>query len=1227
MNFFHFIIRYARIFSLLVIILPVVAGIAAYHNMPKEGSPEITVPVAIIITPYIGASPLEVENLVTNPLEDYLSDLSDMKEMRSFSAAGVSLIVTEFDIDADMEQMLQKIRDKVSDARKELPSDIEEPEVEEISFSDIPILIVSIVGNLDPIRLKRLAEDVADELKLIPEVLDTDVSGGLTREINIYLDPDHLNQYGLTILDIVGALKKSDVSIPGGEITISQRKFVLRTFTEVKKVSDYAMVPIIERGDRVVFLADVAEIVDGHDEDISYSRVQGQPSATIAVTKRTGANVLETAEYVRQKIKTLEEDFPNGVFTVVTADRSKFIKQDFEVMNNSAVTGLVIVIIVLCFAMGLRNSIITSFSIPLSLLFAFILLNIFGLSNNDMVRFSLVLCIGLLVDNAIIVVESAYHHYQLGKDRICAIIDGVSEVALPVISATLTTISAFLPMLLMTGVTGKFMGFMPKTVSIALFSSLIVALVANPLLLSRFMQQTVKKGTVVSPEEDLKRLKELYSHSVLWALNHRFAIVVLITISLIGVAALFYFKIVKIEMFPDADFDYVYVTVETPPGTDVDVTNEITLEVEEIVKDAIPEAVHVVATVGYKAPSAYELSHGGGESNFAEITIELLDGKEFKRASHKEIQDRIRPLLDALPGANIRFRALEWGPPTGSPIDVKVFGYDLATLSRISTDLEDILARIPGTTEIKDDFSNAMPELRVSVDRAKAAALAVPLDAVSQTLRGATAGLEIKDFRDERDVSKKYDLTVRFTPNARTSVELLNKIKVRSARGTLVPLSNFAIVSQAPGINNLRHIDRRRVVRITAQNRGRSAVEITKELQDRLTRYTMPKGYAISFAGDIMETEESFASLKLAYIVAFILILTLLVAQFNSFFQPFAIMAALPLSILGAMIGLLVTGNNFSIMSFIGLVGLAGIVVNDSIVLVDRINKTRRSGYNLFEAIVSAGRHRLKPIIATTLTTIGGLITLTITDELWEGLGVVIIFGIAFATILTLIVVPVMYSLFEAFHYNMVSALRGPRWKETPEGRGFYFSRRRGIRLKLAAILFFQGTVIATVLVFTDIAPWFIHQYQAATIQAPSIFKEIVEGAVFFLTLTIEGGGILLVMLVPTWAGLFYISCLKSCEGYYIDVRPEGFTITSPLEQLFIDGENIQNVRYGMITGHLIVKAGPRRVRIKDVVEEQRTPSKVPLLMWLRSSPPSRQRIREGKTALHDALQKLIVSP
>jgi multidrug efflux pump len=1224
MSVFRFIISHGRIFTLLVIVLPIVAGTFAYQSLPKEGEPEISAPHAIIITSYPGASPSEIESLVTNPLEEELSDLKNVEEMRSSSSESVSVIVIDFDVEADLERSLQKVREKVTDARKDLPDEVEDSTVEEINLTDIPVILISVVGDMDPIRLKRLAEDVADEIELLPEVLSTDVAGGLTREIQIYLDPERLNQYGLTILDVFNAVKQADINIPGGMVNLAERRLMLRTLTEIKNVQDYARVPLIRKGDKVIFLGDVGTVKDGHNEEASYSRVDGESSVSIAVKKRTGANILETSAKVRQKIKELQGSFPAGVRIITTADQAKYIQQGFDVMNNSAVTGLIIVIIVLCFAMGLRNSVITSLSIPLSLLVAFILLKVFGQTNNNMVRFALVLCIGLLVDNAIIVVENVYYHYQLGKERLAAVIEGVSEIAAPVISATLTTMAAFLPMLLMTGTTGEYMGFLPKTVTIALSASLIIALIANPLVLARFMKRSVKKGRVIRPEEDLASLKRLYVRGVSWALNHRFIIVLFTILSLAWAISLIGMKVIKIEMFPDIDFDYIYITVETPPGTDVDITNDIALQIEKIVKEDVPEAVQVVSTAGARGQSAYEISFGSGKiSNFAEVTLELLDGKEYDRPSHKEIEKRIRPQLDTIPGAVIRFRPISWGPPTFAPIVVKVIGPEIETLRHITEEVKDILTRIPGVADIKDDFSDAPPELRVQVDRDSAAMLDVPLDMVAMGLRGATAGLDIREFRDELDVSRKYDLKVRFSPDSRTSTMMLEKVKVRSRSGELVPLSNIASFNRGPGINSIGHIDRRRVVRVSARNEQRSAVEITKDLKKILDNYKLPNGYAFDLSGEYHETEESFASLKLAYIVAFILIFTLLVTQFNSYFQPLAIMTALPLSVVGAMIGLLVTGNNFSIMGFVGLVGLTGIVVNDSIVLVDCINRMRDKEMNIFDAIVAAGRQRLRPIISTTLSTIGGIITLTITDKLWEGLGVVIIFGIAFATVLTLIVVPVMYSLFEAFGYYITSALRGPRWKDPPTGQSFFFTRRRYARIWMFLVFIIQVAAIGAGIYY--FAPIVMAIIESTVFQAPTMLKLVIEIVVFVLGIFLKGIGILFALLLPSWVGLVYLMGRRSAGEQYVDVTPEGFIVTSPVEKIFVPAAEIRRVSYSRIRNQLVIQAGRRRITIRSVLEDRKTPTKAPFWRWLVTPAPGRSDIREGIVTLKNAIEDVAV--
>lgn len=1224
MSFFSFILKYSRIFTLLVIVLPLVAGVVAYQNMPKEGSPEIAVPIAFVSTFYMGASPEEIENLVTGPIEEALADISELEDLDSFSAPGMSMVVAQFETEADMENMIQKVRDKVAKARKFLPSGIEEPEVTEINVSDIPIMIISVVGDLSPSYLKRLAEDVADEIKMMPEVLGTDITGGLTREIQIVVDPDRLEQYGLTLLEVAGAVNQADVSIPGGQISISGRKYSLRTLTEVVRVKDYEKVPLLERGGKVVFLGDVAEIIDGYNEEISYSRVSGRPSVSIAVKKRPGANILESASKIREKVKELEKGFPAGVEAVVTADQSKFIKQGFDAMTNSALSGLVVVVMVLFFALGLRNSIITSFSIPLTLLITFIFLNILGISNNDIVRFSLVLCIGLLVDNAIIVVENVYHHHQLGKDRITAVIEGTAEVALPVISATLTTISAFLPLLLMSGVMGSFLGYMPKTVAVTLGSSLLVALVANPIILSRFMKQNIKHGKVVSPDEDLKWLKKVYVKFLILALNNRFMVVLVVLTGLVSVGMVFGFGILKTEMFPEGDFDIIYTIVETPPGTGVEFTNSVATRIEDIINENVPESVRAVTAVGFKGASAFELSFQGKQSNYAEITIELTDSREVMRATDKEIKERLKPLVEHITGAKIRFRSINMGPPTGAAINLKIFGNDLDELKRISADVQQILGTIKGAVEVKDDFTNAAPELTVHVDRKKAASLGVPLIGVSQVIRAATAGIKIREFRDEEDVSRKYDLILKYPVEARNSMEMFDKIGIRSVMGRIVPLTAFATVSQGPGVNVLRHSDRRRVVNVTGVNFERSAVEITKELKEKLKNYELPPGYNFSYEGDWSGTKESFDSLKLAYIVAFILILAILVAQFNSFFQPFAIMAALPLSIVGGVVGLLLTGNNFTIMSFIGLVGLTGIVVNDSIVLVDRINSLRKKGLNIHEAIINAGRDRLRPIISTTLTTIGGLLALTLTDQMWEGLGVIIIFGIAFATVLTLVVVPVMYTLFDGLGYHLSTSFYGPRWADIPKKGGYYNVRGRGVLIKATLIIIFQAAIL--VLGVSRFGPILLEQYAAQAIQAPTILKTVLEAFVVYVTFALEIGGLFFLLFIPSWLGLIYLRWLKHLEGYCVEVRKDRLIVSTPLERATILAGNIRRVRYNRLTNNLVIETINQKIRVRDVSLQKEAAEPASLFSWIFSAKVKRSTLKESREALSFDLEKMLVS-
>lgn len=1230
MRYFEFLLKQWRIFVLFAIVLPIVVGSLSYINIPKEGNPEISVPVALVETIYPGAAPAEIESLITIPLEEALDDLDDLDEIRSVSAEGASVIWVTFTVDADIDEMIQKVKEAISDEQNELPDGAFDPVVLEIDFSEIPLMIVSIVGDIDLMALKRIADDVADDLKRMPDILDTTVIGGREREIQVNVDPDNLERYHLSLLEVVQALQSAHYSLPGGDITMSDTKYLVRPLSEIERVDQFADVMVSNVGGGVVHLRDVARVIDGFDENRSYSRVGGRESVAVTVQKRPGYNILETSAKVGRRLEELESTLPAGVKTVITADQAKYIQQDFQLMENSGIAGFFLVIIVLYLFMGLRNATLVAIAIPLSLLITFFILFLAGVSYNNMTRFSLVLCIGMLVDNAIVVVENAYHHYQKGKTRERAVIEGMSEIAMPVVAATLTTVSAFVPLLLMTGVMGEFFAFMPKTVAPALLASLGVALVATPIILSRMMKLKKPRGgkPPKGPDEDLAAFKRFYERVMTKALNHRWWVVMICLFGLwVSMVVIPQAGLVEVEMFPDADWDWIYIDIETPTGTDIEVTNAITKEVESIVVAQVPETVNMVANVGRKGASAFEESHGDRiTSNYAEIAIELVDGKEFKRASHHDIMDRIRADMTSIPGADIRFRPIEYGPPTDAPILVKIVGDDVPMLMKISDHVKETLGRIKGAVDIRDDFTDATPELRAHIDRDKADRLGVSPQTIALTLRVAVAGYEAVEYRDELDDNKEFDVRVRLERDARSSVDDLKAIKVRSLSGSLVPLGALVDFEVTPGITAIRHVDLQRVVRVTAQDRDRSAVEITTELQEALADYEMPEGYWFSYAGDFEETEESFRSLKVAYCVAFLLIITILVAQFNSFAQPFAIIVALPLSIIGAMFGLAVTGNNFSIMSFIGVVGLSGIVVNDAIVLVDCINRFRKKGFDHFEAIVNGGKERLRPIISTTVTTIGGLITLTITDKMWEGLGVVIIFGIAFASVLTLVVVPTLYMMLENLSASLSSIIRSlfrRPFPAPPDGaRTFFSSRRRLLTVTpitvLVVLVGLQG-----LLLFVGWPSWLgptLHELFTTPIRATSFLKLGIEAVTrlskFGIMLAIQ----FFILLLPTWIALGGLIRRHAKERAFIAIGEEALTIRTLTGVFEAPWSEVISIKKRRFLKGMLLQIGWRRLPVGALIERPQDELMEGFRDWLRTPPPPRERIREDTTTCREAI-------
>lgn len=1252
MRYFSFLLRYWRIFTLFGIIMPVVCGSLAYIYIPKEGEPEVDIGACVVLTPYPGASPREIESLITRPLEEALDELDDVDSVRSNSMEGASLVFVRFEVDADIDLMLQRVKEAVTDAEEDIPDEAMDTVVQEIDFSKLPQMIISVSGDFGLARLKEIGEEIEDELNRLPHVLSTKITGGLTREIHVDVDPLLLDAYQLALTDVIEALRQSHISLPSGNVTIARQKLLVRPTSDIREVRQFNDVMVSNRQGRVVHARDIARVVDGFEEDRSFSRLAGQPSVSLSVRRRPGANILETSEVVRGTLAAMKAKLPPGIEIAITADTAKYISKDFQLMASSAFVGLILVIVVLYFFMGLRNAVITAMAIPLSMLFTFLLMFVFGLNNNNMTRFSMVLCIGMLVDNAIVVVENAYFHLQMGKDRRRAVIEGVSEIATPVIAATLTTISAFVPMLLMTGVIGKYMAFMPKVVTLALLSSLVVALVSNPILLARFLklkrgQEAAVAGASAEEivDQDLPRLRKLYERAVNFALNHRRGVLLsalgafflaLLPFQLKGlrpgefppalrpcVQALqgsWLARLIEVEMFPQVDWDFIYIDVETPPGTEIEVTDRVVRRVEDIIGRHVPETLNLVANVGQKGESAYEISYGNTpQSNFAEVVVELIDSREFARPGHRAIMDRIRPYLEAIPGAKVTFRPIEWGPPKVAPVLVKIEGKEIPVLRRVAETVKEELEQVRGAVQVEDDFSGATPELRAFIDREKAFALGVSPRMLALTMRTALAGFEAVKYRDEMEDNEEFDVVVRLRKDARSSVEDLKRIKVRSASGALVPLGELLDFGLAEGVSTLHHEDLKRVVRVKAQNQDRSAVEITRELMDRMQDKAIPDGYLIDYSGDIEETTKSFRSLGIAYAVAFLLILIVLVAQFNSLVQPFAILTTLPLSFVGAMIGLIVTGNNFTIFGFVGLVGLSGIVVNDAIVLIDCINRQRQAGLDLREAILLAGKQRLRPIVSTTVTTIGGIITLTITDELWEGLGVVIIFGVAFATLLTLVFVPVFYHALEDLAANARAAftlrLPAPR-----RGAGYSLVARRRPWLEYALVAPLQVLWLISGLRGT-LGPMLV-KHLATPVQAPSILKYLLEGITVHGAFLLQLLVVLLLYLSPTVLYVLWLRRAFAWEHGQVAVDAEGLHLSDCTGTTSLRWADIRSVRLERSRIRLLIRAGERNVRVGPMIEASRRGPVASFGEWVRRRPPGKAALQASAEALVEACGK-----
>ncbi|MDI6793569.1 MAG: efflux RND transporter permease subunit [bacterium] len=1006
------------VYALIVIIL--IIGTYSYLTLPREAAPDITIPFIIVSTDYEGVAPSDIEALVTCSIEKKLTGLADVEEIRSVSAEGHSTITIEFTPDVDIDDALRKVKDKVDAAKGDLPSGADDPSVMEINFSEFPIMMVNISGDRHLMELKAIAEKLEDQIETIHGVLDVQIIGGLEREIRVEFDMDRVASYRIPFNEIIASVRQGNVNLPGGSVEIDEAKYTLRIPAEYKNPLEIYNLIVYVRDGRPVYLRDIATVVDGFKEQDSLSRFKGKESITLSIQKRSGENIIFIAQTVKAIIAEAEKRLPKDVKITITQDYSKMIDRIVKELENNILTGLVLILVVIFIFIGGRSALFIASAIPFSMLIAFATFSALGITLNMVVLFSLILALGMLVDNGIVIVENTYRHLQEGSPRIAAAQIGAAEVAWPVITSTLTTVCAFLPLLFWPGIMGEFMGFLPRTVIITLVASLAVALIMNPVFCASFLSAK-KKG----------KEKHLFIHGyerfLTFILRHRVLTVAVFLMLLIASIASFIHWGTGMEFFPEVDPERAYINIEAPQGTTLATSLKLALPCEQDLSK-YSDIKYFISNIGSGGGGGgHDFSGGGpGMSSKSQIAVEFVDFED-RRIPSPLLIDKIRKKTENVVGADVLIKEEGFGPPSGAPVNIEISGEDFETLGLLAKEVREKIKNIKGLINLDDDYVQGKPELRMEIDKEKASLLGLSPALVANTVKSAMAGIKVGEYRAGED---EYDIIARLPEQKRKSIESIEALSISDYFGRPVPLTTVARVEFGSGLGVIRRIDQKRAVTVSADVFGRLPNDVLDEVRGRLADLDLPDGYKISFTGQNKEQEEARGFIGKAFCIAIFLISLVLITQFNSITRPFIIMTSVILSLMGVFLGLLITRQPFGIiMTGVGVISLAGVVVNNAIVLIAYIEQLKETGMDTLTALVKAGVTRFRPVMLTAVTTILGLLPMATkvsfdfhqmrfvvggeSSQFWNPMAVAVIFGLSVATFLTLGVVPVLYSLFD----------------------------------------------------------------------------------------------------------------------------------------------------------------------------------------------------------------------
>lgn len=1130
---------------LILMFLILVTGIGAYNAMPKENYPEISIPTIYIGVVYPGNSPIDMENLITRHIEKEVNTITDVTEIRSTAIQDYSTTIVEFDFDVDVSKALLDVKDAVDKAKSELPSDLDqEPNVFELDFSNIPVINVNLSGeNYSLEQLKEYAEYLEDEIENLSQVSKVEIRGSLEKEVSISIDKAKMELVKVSFRDIEDAVNYENMTISAGDLLVDESRRTVRIVGEFDHISQIGNIIVKSDFQKPVFLRDIATISFGAKETDSYARIGGKPVVSLDIMKRSGENLIVAVDEIVKIIADAKENkFEKDLQVTITNDTSLQTKMQVANLENSIISGVILVVLVLLFFLGLRNALFVGVAIPLSMVMGFLILNLMGVTLNIMVLFSLVLALGMLVDNGIVVVENIYRLLQEGKDIVTASKEGVGEVAVPIIASTATTLAAFFPLIFWSDIMGEFMKYLPITLIIVLSSSLFVALVINPVLTSFLMklEETNKKKKKISvkfwiitslflalgvilviiglktsktsavvfgnflfagafiailnqvvlapsasyfQEKFLPWLEEVYERFISWALKGKTPISLFVGMFFMFAGSVVFFvaNLPEVVFFPEGQPNYVNVFIEFPTGTDIEYTNKEVMKVEEKIiasmeKYGVGTGLNVESILsnigeGTTDPNSGQAAENQGKTpNKAKLTIsfvqyenrtEVMQNGIMQRFNTEAALNEIRELVGQIPGAVVSVSKDPNGPPVGPPINLAISGEEYEELFRIHDKVRSLInnaviaGEIEGIEKLKSDLDLGKPELIFDIDRDATRTYGLSTAQVAGALRTALFGKEVSTYQEG---DEDYPIMLRLENEQRYDLESLKNMLITfrdqsDGKVKQVPIAAIANIRYSSSLGSVRRVNLDRVITLYSNvSEGGNANQIIQQLKVLLSEdnLELPEGYKINFTGEQEEQAKSMAFLQNALLIAVFVIFMIIVAQFNSLTSPIIIMLSVVFSFIGVFLGIAVFGDKFVvIMTMIGIISLAGVVVNNAIVLMDYTQLTRDrmkqdrglpkearlSRKEITQAIIFAGKTRLRPVLLTAITTVLGLIPLAVGINIdftglftrlepnfyiggdnvsfWGPLSWTVIYGLSFATFLTLVIVPVMILLFD----------------------------------------------------------------------------------------------------------------------------------------------------------------------------------------------------------------------